>query len=333
MRLFYENILIIKMKFIKKNGKYIGIVIMCVFCSYLTTLATNYIFDSGDVRFDNTGTSLESVNVQDAIDETFHHVTDYNDIKTTIGTGSLTTTNKTLIGAINEVNGNLGLPSSASGVTGADAFSKINTLNSKIETYYMGEFSSQSALESALLTYVSKMDNNQFKNVKVGTSPAFGFFRNTNYMGTIVKFSSSRFHVIFFRGQVAEGDIVGSYDNGTWQWEQFATKSDIDTLNNKLTRTSDNITDNNYGINVHHTYNGGAHMLLLSGTAATNLSGSTKYEIASSSTLTNFVSYTPAYNYDSDNWAYIYISNGKLCVQFRKSIPSGTAIRYIINWT
>ena len=137
MRLFYENILIIKMKFIKKNAKYIGIVMICVFCSYLTTLATNYIFDSSDVRFDNTGTSLESVNVQDAIDETFHHVTDYNEIKTTIGNSTLTTTNKTLIGGINEVNSNLGLPSSASGVTGADAFSKINTLNSKIHNNFV----------------------------------------------------------------------------------------------------------------------------------------------------------------------------------------------------
>ena len=160
------------MKFIKKNIKYIGIVMICIFCSYLTTIATNYIFDSSDVRFDNTGTSLESVNVQDAIDETFHHVTDYNEIKTTIGNSTLTTTNKTLIGGINEVNSNLGLPSSASGVTGADAFSKINTLNSnKVNT---------SAIKNNLTTSTSGyvLDARQGKalNDKIGISGTLNWY-------------------------------------------------------------------------------------------------------------------------------------------------------------
>ena len=160
------------MKFIKENGKYIGVVMICVFCSYLTTIATNYIFDSSDVRFDNTGTSLESVNVQDAIDETFHHVTDYNEIKTTIGNSTLTTTNKTLIGGINELNSNLGLPSSASGVTGADAFSKINTLNSNIANIPV--------LKYMRLTDTNPMNVNSKSNRVISINNFIGCVSRTN---------------------------------------------------------------------------------------------------------------------------------------------------------
>ena len=98
----------------------------------IVTIATSNI-NSNDIIFDNTNSNLNAGDMQEAIDEVFQHATDYNEIKTTIGDSTLTTTNKTLTGAVNELNSVLGLPSSASGVTGNDAFSKINTLNNNLK--------------------------------------------------------------------------------------------------------------------------------------------------------------------------------------------------------
>ena len=91
------------MKYIKNSIKYIVIVLICVFCSYYITRATTYDYNATDVRFDNTGTDLESTGLQDALDEVFYHVSDYNEIKTTIGSGSLNTSSQNIIGAINEI--------------------------------------------------------------------------------------------------------------------------------------------------------------------------------------------------------------------------------------
>lgn len=55
---------------------------------------------------------------------------------------NLNTTAKTVVGAINEVDSDLGSPSSASAVTGADAFSKISSLNSDIATLTQNAFGS-----------------------------------------------------------------------------------------------------------------------------------------------------------------------------------------------
>ena len=71
----------------------------------ITALATNYIFRSDEVSYDNTDSGLHADEVQGAINEVFQHATDYSEIKTTIGDNPLTTTSKTLIGGINEING------------------------------------------------------------------------------------------------------------------------------------------------------------------------------------------------------------------------------------
>ena len=90
------------MKLTKNGIKYIKIIVICVFCSYITTLATNYAFDSGEVSFNNTGTSISSTNVQDALGDTFDYVTNYGSISSLIGNGSLDTIAENLIDAVNE---------------------------------------------------------------------------------------------------------------------------------------------------------------------------------------------------------------------------------------
>ena len=91
------------MSFIKKYSKYVKILIICVLFSYITALATNYSYDASDVRYADANPVLESTNLQDALDEVYYHVSDYNEIKGVIGSGSLATTAQTLVGAINEV--------------------------------------------------------------------------------------------------------------------------------------------------------------------------------------------------------------------------------------
>ena len=100
--------------FIKNNLKFIMVIVICLIGSSITTLATNYIFNSNEVSYDNTESGLHADEVQGAIDEVFQHATDYSGINTrltnaenTIGTGSLTTTNKTLISGVNELNNKL----------------------------------------------------------------------------------------------------------------------------------------------------------------------------------------------------------------------------------
>ena len=93
--------------FIKNNIKFIIVIVICLIGSSITTLATNYIFNSNEVSYDNTESGLHADEVQGAIDEVFQYATDYSDIKTKIGTGTLNTTSNTLIGGVNELNGKL----------------------------------------------------------------------------------------------------------------------------------------------------------------------------------------------------------------------------------
>ena len=70
------------MNFIKKNIKMIVIVIGILSLTGIVAYATGtYVFESTDVRFDNTNTEITAGDVQGALEEVYHHVTDYNDIK------------------------------------------------------------------------------------------------------------------------------------------------------------------------------------------------------------------------------------------------------------
>ena len=77
-------------------------ILICIVFYGIVTIATSNI-NSNDIIFDNTNSNLNAGDMQEAIDEVFQHATDYNEIKTTIGDSTLTTTNQTLTGAVNEV--------------------------------------------------------------------------------------------------------------------------------------------------------------------------------------------------------------------------------------
>ena len=58
--------------------------LICALFYGITTFATNYAFDSSNVRFDNTDTEIQASDIQRAIDETFRHLTDYNNMNTRV---------------------------------------------------------------------------------------------------------------------------------------------------------------------------------------------------------------------------------------------------------
>ena len=111
--------------FIKKNIKFIIIVVICITCSVLTTFATDYLFNSSEVYYNNATSGIQADKVQGAIDELYACASNYaaynqrlTSAENTIGSGSLTTTSQNLIGAVNELNDSLTLiHSSYSSVT------------------------------------------------------------------------------------------------------------------------------------------------------------------------------------------------------------------------
>ena len=98
--------------FIKKNIRFIIIVVICITCSVLTTFATTTLFNSSEVYYNNTTSGIQADKVQGAIDELYACASNYaaynqrlTSAENTIGSGSFTTTSQNLIGAVNEVNG------------------------------------------------------------------------------------------------------------------------------------------------------------------------------------------------------------------------------------
>ena len=102
-------------QYLKNEIKHIPLVLILFILFYgITTLATTTLFNSSEVKYNNTTSGIQSDKVQGAIDELYACASNYGAYNTrltntenTIGTGSLTTTNKTLIGGVNELNGKL----------------------------------------------------------------------------------------------------------------------------------------------------------------------------------------------------------------------------------
>ncbi len=98
-------------KYLKDTIKHIPIIIVIFILFYvITTYASGGLFSAIYVRYDNTSSGLTSTNVGDAIDELYGVSSDYSvynsrltNAENKIGTATLTTTNQTIIGAINEI--------------------------------------------------------------------------------------------------------------------------------------------------------------------------------------------------------------------------------------
>ena len=183
--------------FIKNNIKFIILIIICLVGSSITTLATNYLFNSNEVSYDNTESGLHADEVQGAIDEVFQHATDYSEIKSKIGTGSLTTTSNTLIGGINEVNNKLIMPTLTTYTSFAD-------------------------LKTAIINRANTMENGAVASIAFNIQNVTEFPTGRRYAGTISKYGDN-FIMIDIVSQ--KGEMVSiAYENGDWHVESISSK-------------------------------------------------------------------------------------------------------------
>ena len=158
-------------EYIKSQIKNIPMTLVMFILFYgITTLATNYLFNSNEVSYDNTISGIKQDNVQGAIDELYACTSNYaayntrlTNAESTIGTGSLTTTSSTIIGGINELKTNIGTVPSGKTTQG-----QINDLNDATQ------FS--------------------FQRISTGTHPNITINENlvSTVYGTLVRFGSLR---------------------------------------------------------------------------------------------------------------------------------------------
>ena len=88
----------------------ITIIVISLVTHGIIVYASDYLFSSNIVSYNNTTSGLASSNVQCAIDELYNRATDYTEVDTRvtslesiIGNNTLTTTSQTLTGSINEL--------------------------------------------------------------------------------------------------------------------------------------------------------------------------------------------------------------------------------------
>ena len=93
----------------KENAKLILAIFVTVVIASGATYAATTMYDSNTIGYDNTTSGLRSTNVQSALDELYGNVAEVIlNIKSIIGNSTLTTTDQTLTGGINELNDQIG---------------------------------------------------------------------------------------------------------------------------------------------------------------------------------------------------------------------------------
>lgn len=102
----------------------------------------------------------------------------------------------------------------------------VNALNSQIVVYTLGQFSTVSAFETALNTFVGSMPNTSSRNIRAEFTAVSSPFTSAIYIGTVTKTTDTRAQVTLHmhNGQ----SIMHGIQNSTeWSWDEYALKSQI----------------------------------------------------------------------------------------------------------
>ncbi len=115
----------------KENAKLILAIFVTVVIASGATYAATTMYDSNTVGYDNTTSGLRSTTVQSALDELYGNVAEVIlNIKNLIGNSTLTTTNQTLTGAVNELDDQIGNYKTLNNVT------SLQTIIDAVPNYY-----------------------------------------------------------------------------------------------------------------------------------------------------------------------------------------------------
>lgn len=129
--------------------------------SSVSSVASDLATLSGTVSTQGTSISTLSETLTTAVGNINTINGNITTINSLIGNGTPTTTDQTIIGAINEINANVGDPSDASDVAGSDAFEKIASLSFKvIKTITANQYSTYAAALNALATDYNNLSAN-----------------------------------------------------------------------------------------------------------------------------------------------------------------------------
>ncbi len=165
----------------KENAKLIVAIFITVVIASGATYAATTMYDSNIVGYDNTTSGLNSNNVQSALDELYGNVAEVIlNIKNLIGNSTLTTTNQTLTGAINELDDEI------------DNLIIINSVTITFDANGIGTFS-----------------------IPSGYVPVFGWY-DKNWELAIHRFGSSNTYCVAHFVNDHNRIITGTYGTGTF---------------------------------------------------------------------------------------------------------------------
>lgn len=126
----------------------------------------------------------------------------------------------------------IGAPSSASAVDGANAFAKINSLNSNkvnksdLSTDYGSKTTSD--FQTALETSVANYSDGQSFSFKIVLTDTVSPLTSATYVGICNRSSASRITVILLRvGASATPTYIGMKTANGWAWNQLALSSEL----------------------------------------------------------------------------------------------------------
>ena len=149
---------------------------------------TKAVYDDSNNRLDTTLSTVVHFDNDSSSGTISDPVLKQSDIATTLGTSDTVPASQKLV---NTVNTTLGSASSASAVTGADAFSKISTLNSQLTSLIAVEESDYYSVTIGAQTYNTQ---NCPAPAKTGYTPIIAFVSQINLDAVITSVSFNTGH-------------------------------------------------------------------------------------------------------------------------------------------
>ena len=110
---------------------------------------------------------------------------------------------------------------------------EVKSLSEKTGTYVF-ESDTLENTQTAIYNYVGSMADGEQKRIRFSISAISGIFSATSYIGDLRRLSRSRFVVTAQQAMNNTRMFVGRYKDGVWDWQQTASKSDIDTLSEQI---------------------------------------------------------------------------------------------------